>query len=266
MTSSIQTRDQWVEHPQGRLFTRTWSPPSAPKAVRPASPIVLFHDSLGCVALWRYFPAALSAVTVRPVVAYDRLGFGQSDPRAHQPSLDFVAEETARYFPALREQLGLRKFVALGHSVGGGMAIHAAADFAGDCEALITIAAQVFPEDRTLEGIRAAREQFRDERQVERLAKYHGDKTRWVLDAWIESWLHPGFASWTLAGVLPRVSCPVLAIHGELDEYGSTRHPQLIGTLSGGPARVELLPDTGHVPHRERPDTVLRLVSELVTA
>ena len=54
--------------------------------------------------------------------------------------------------------------------------------------------------------------------QVERLARYHGDKARWVLDAWIGSWLHPGFASWTLAEVLPRVACPVLALHGALDE------------------------------------------------
>ncbi|NML16052.1 alpha/beta fold hydrolase [Azohydromonas caseinilytica] len=265
-TSHIDVRDRWVEHPQGRLFTRTWAPADPPNPAHPASPIVLFHDSLGCVALWRDFPAALSAATARPVIAYDRLGFGQSDARSERPSLDFVAEETARYFPALREQLGLRKFIALGHSVGGGMAIHAAAEFAADCEALVTIAAQVFPEDRTLEGIRAARDQFQDPQQVERLARYHGDKTRWVLNAWIENWLHPGFASWSLAEVLPRVTCPVLAIHGELDEYGTTRHPELIGTLNGGPVRVEILPGTGHVPHRERPETVLGLVRELVAA
>ena len=75
------------------------------------------------------------------------------------------------------------------------MALHCAAEFASDCEALITESAQVFAEDRTLQGIRAAREQFRDAGQLERLARYHGDKARWVLDAWIGSWLHPGFAS-----------------------------------------------------------------------
>jgi len=98
------------------------------------------------------------------------------------------------------------------------MALHCAAEFASDCESLITESAPVFAEDRTLQGIRAAREQFRDAGQVERLARYHGDKARWVLDAWIGSWLHPGFASWTLANVLPRVACPVLALHGALDE------------------------------------------------
>ena len=72
--------DQWVEHPQGRLFTRTWMPADVPDAARHAGPIVLFHDSLGCVELWRDFPARLGLATRRRVIAYDRLGFGRSDP------------------------------------------------------------------------------------------------------------------------------------------------------------------------------------------
>jgi len=152
-------------------------------------------------------------------------------------------------------------FVAFGHSVGGGMALHCAAEFASDCEALITESAQEFAEGRTLQRIRAAREQFRDAGQVERLARHHGDKARWVPDAWIESWLHPGFASWTLAEVLSRVARPVLALHGALDEYGSTRHAELVGERCGGPSRVAILADTGHVPHRERTASVLELVT-----
>lgn len=263
-TTKTDPRDRWIEHPQGRLFTRTWTPADMPQAARRPSPIVLFHDSLGSVELWRDFPGRLSRATRRPVIAYDRLGFGRSDPRAERPSPRFIAEEASAYFPTLREQLGVQRFIALGHSVGGAMAIHCAAEWAAHCEALITVAAQVFTEDRTLEGIRAAREQFRDPMQVERLAKYHGDKARWVLDAWIGSWLHPGFASWTITGVLPRVTCPVLAIHGMLDEYGSTRHADLIGALSGGPSRVEILPSAGHLPHREQPEFVLELVTEFV--
>jgi pimeloyl-ACP methyl ester carboxylesterase len=144
------------------------------------------------------------------------------------------------------------------------MAVHCAAAFPTRCEALVTVAAQVFPEDRTLEGIRAAKEQFSDPEQVERLARYHGEKTRWVLDAWIGNWLDPGFASWSLADVRPQVTCPVLAIHGAHDEYGSTRHPELIGRLCKGPVQVEVLPGVGHVPQRERPEQVLGLVAGFV--
>lgn len=251
----------WLDHPCGRLFARSWAPSDSTDGSARKAPIVLFHDSLGCVDLWRDFPGLLSAATGRRVIAYDRHGFGRSDARNDTLKMDFIADEAESYFPVIREQLGLDRFIAMGHSVGGGMAVNCAARFAADCEALITIAAQVFPEDRTLEGISAAKEQFKDEGQVARLRKYHGDKARWVLEAWTETWLHPEFASWSLVPVLPQVSSPVLAIHGVHDEYGSVQHPELIGRLSGGPARVEVLPDTYHVPHRERPETVTSLVA-----
>jgi pimeloyl-ACP methyl ester carboxylesterase len=259
-TPRVHAHDHWIEHPQGRIHARRWSPeqPSG------RAPIVMLHDSLGSVALWRTLPADLSRATGREVIAYDRLGFGRSDPRVGRPAPGFVGEEAADVLPVLREHLRIGRFVAFGHSVGGGMAIHAAAAWPADCVALVTIAAQVFAEERTLEGIRAARVLFEDPAQVERLAKYHGDKAPWVLDAWIGTWLDPAFASWSLADVLPRVACPVLAIHGELDEYGSTRHAETIGRLVGGPVRVELLPGGGHMPHREDPARVLALVARFL--
>ena len=223
------------------------------------------HDSLGCVELWRNLPARLSQELDRTVIAYDRLGFGRSDARAERPSLSFVAEEASEYFPVLYEQLGLRKVVLLGHSVGGGMAIECAARLGYQCEALVTIAAQVFAEHRTLEGIRAARQSFSDAKQIERLARYHGDKTAWVLNAWIENWLDPAFSSWTLVDVLPRVESPVLAVHGELDEYGTVGHAQLITQLCGGTSQQAILPGVGHVPHRERPEEVHALLKRFLS-
>ena len=258
---SITSRDQWVQHPQGRIFVRRWRLSEH----RPqGNPIVLLHDSLGCVDLWRDFPLALCRATGREVIAYDRLGFGRSGARVALPSLDFVAEEARDYFPLVCEQLGVDGFVVLGHSVGGGMAIQCAAEWAGRCEALVTLAAQAFPEEQTLEGIRLAREHFRTPEQIERLARYHGDKARWVLDAWTEIWLHPGFAAWSMLEVLPHVRCPTLVIHGEQDEYGSSLHPESIGRQCGGPARIEILPGVGHVPHREQPDAVLGMVGALL--
>jgi pimeloyl-ACP methyl ester carboxylesterase len=256
------SHDVWIDHPQGRVFGRIWTPSGDKRQ----PPIVLFHDSVGCVELWRGFPALLSAGAQRRVIAYDRLGFGKSAARRDKLTIDFIADEARSYFPVIREQLGFGKFVAFGHSVGGGMAVNCAAQFAADCEALITESAQVFPEGRTLQSISNAREQFKDDKELERLRKYHGEKAKWVLDAWTESWLHPEFASWSLAGVLPQVTCPVLAIHGIHDEYGSTLHPEMIGQLCRGPSRVEILPDTYHVPHRERPGLIVSLVTEFLAA
>ncbi|MFA7605930.1 MAG: alpha/beta fold hydrolase [Rhodocyclaceae bacterium] len=258
--------DVWIEHPAGRLFGRIWTPSGADARTKHDVPIVMLHDSLGCVELWRDFPAALSAATGRRVIAYDRLGFGRSAPRHGDLPLDFIADEARSYFPAVRAQLGFERFIAFGHSVGGGMAVNCAAEFGADCKALITVAAQAFPEARTLAGIRIAKEQFKDPAQVERLGKYHGDKARWVLDAWTETWLSPAFAGWSLTPVLPRVRCPLLAVHGVDDEYGSPRHPEIIGQHSGASrVQVEIMPHTRHMPHREHPEAVIGLMHEFLS-
>ena len=256
--SAIVSTDHWIASPSGRLFARQWRPESA---VPGRAPIVLMHDSLGCVELWRDFPARLAAATRRRVIAYDRLGFGRSGARIGRPSRDFVAEEAASGFAALREQLHIDRFAVVGHSVGGGMAVEIAAQTSADCEALVTMSAQAFVEDRTLAGLRAARESFAEPGALERLARYHGDKAAWVLSAWLDTWLDPAFAHWSLARVLPGVRCPALALHGELDEYGSSAHPAMIARLAGGPARMELLPGLGHVPQRERPEEIMRRVA-----
>jgi len=254
----VKADEAWIAAPKARLFVRSWTPVMAAPG---KAPIVLFHDSLGCTGLWRDFPAALAARTGRQVLAYDRWGFGRSDTRAGGLAPDFVADEARSFFPALRAHWGLGRFVAFGHSVGGGMAVHCAAAFAGDCVALVTESAQAMVEERTLQGIREAKAWFQDEQQVERLRKYHGDKARWVLDAWTETWLAPPFASWSLAPVLPAVRCPLLAIHGAQDEYGSVAQPQMIADLSAGPSQLAIMDDTFHVPHRERADAVLELMA-----
>lgn len=252
-----RTQDHWVAHPRGRLFARCWAPGGDTPA---RAPIVLLHDSLGSVELWRDFPAALCEATGRPVIAYDRLGFGRSSPREGPMPPDFIADEAQHSFPLVLQQLGVQRFVAFGHSVGGGMAVHCAAALPQRCEALVTVSAQAFVEDRTLQGLRAAQALFGTPEQQARLARYHGSQAAWVLEAWLGTWLSPAFAGWSLAGVLPGVVCPVLAIHGADDEYGSPRHPALIASQAGGGGAVELMAGTGHMPHRERPDAVLARV------
>ena len=264
-----QVHDDWVDTPEGRLFVRRWTPVASSDAVgqariapaEPQAPIVLLHDSLGCVTLWRDFPALLAQATGRTVVAYDCLGFGQSDPHPGTLPPSFVSDEAHGGFAAvkahLQRQLGMDGFALLGHSVGGGMAVACAAAYPQACRALITESAQAFVEDRTLAGIRDAQIAFRQPGQVARLQKYHGDKAAWVLSAWIDTWLAEAFHGWTLDAQIRQVRCPTLALHGELDEFGSALHPQRIAELSAGPATWRLLPGCGHVPHREVPDEVL---------
>ena len=265
--TSLPFEDLWIATPEGQLFARRWTP--APAAVAPSpsatgAPIVLLHDSLGCVALWRDFPAQLARATGRDVIAYDRLGFGRSDPHPGPLALDFIHTEAHSGFAALQRQLGLGRCVLLGHSVGGAMAAVCAAEFPQQCQALVTESAQAFVEERTLAGIRQARTAFARPGELQRLHKYHGGKARWVLDAWISTWLDPAFRHWSLDAVLPNVQCPVLALHGADDEYGSSQQPERFATLPAGPSTLQLLSGCGHVPHREQAELVLEAVRDFL--
>ncbi|GAB3429160.1 alpha/beta hydrolase [Massilia solisilvae] len=256
LTLSVQ--DRWIDTPRGRLLARIWQPAGADPAL---APVLLFHDSLGCVELWRSFPEALALSSGRRVVAYDRPGFGQSAPRTDRLDSGFVGEEAEHVLPLLRQQLKIDRFVAFGHSVGGGMAVHCAARAPDACEALVTESAQAFVEDRTRAGIMQARELFRQPGQFERLQRYHGDKARWVLSAWIDTWLSPEFAGWSLAPVLGQVRCPALVLHGSEDEYGSQQHPLAIARGVAGPVELQIMPAVRHVPHREQEAVVAARVT-----
>lgn len=253
--TAVRTREYLIPAGHGHLFAKSWTP--AASAAAGATPIVLFHDSLGCIELWRDFPLQLAQVSGRAVYAYDRLGFGRSDVHPARLAADFIHAEAHGAFRQLRQALPLRDFIAFGHSVGGGMAVGCAAVWSADCRGLITESAQAFVEDRTVQGIRAAQRVFAAPGQVERLRKYHGDKAAWVLDAWIDSWLAPAFAGWNLDADLREVRCPALVIHGEHDEYGSIRHPQRIAQQIPRGATLRILPACAHVPHREQAAVVL---------
>lgn len=244
--------------PGGSVFVREWTPPDV---IDGASPLVLLHDSLGSVALWRDFPSLLARALRRPVIAYDRLGFGQSSARHDPPSMRFIDEEAEIYFPAVRHALGFSTFSLFGHSVGGGMSIVIAATMPDVCQSLISESAQSFLEPHTLDGIRAAKVQFENPAYFARLTRFHGEKAQWVLDAWTETWMSPAFTDWNLDAYLSRVRCPTLVIHGDADEFGSVEFPRRIARGVQGMSQLEIIEGGGHVPHREQPARIVSLVA-----
>jgi pimeloyl-ACP methyl ester carboxylesterase len=252
--------EHWIATGKGRMLVREWAPPNPVSA--PA--IILLHDSLGCITLWRDFPAALSTRTGRRVVAYDRPGFGQSDPFPERLPLDFIYTECGASLPPLLAALKIDRFVLFGHSVGGGMSVAGAADFGVRCTGLISESAQIFREERTFAGIRTAQPNLvPGSSQRERLKKYHGEKTDWVLSSWIDNWLDPTFVL-DLTGHMKKIRCPVLALHGDLDEFGSTDQAAYLCDRVTGPAQLHLMKDCGHVPHRDRPGEILETVAKFL--
>lgn len=256
MTAMIVS-DFSVDTALGRLAARQWEPADAGRTL---APIVMLHDSLGSIALWRDFPERLAAAAGRRVIAYDRLGFGGSDPHPGQLSMDYVQDESRTFLPQVLAQAQADAFLALGHSIGGCMGIASAAQHAR-CQGLITIAAQAYVDERIVAGIVDARNMFRDPAQFARLEKYHGAQARWVLDSWADTWTSPDFSSWNMGAELPQVRCPALVLHGDRDEYGSLAQPQRIADSIQGPVTFRVLEDCGHIPHREKPEVLLAAIT-----
>ncbi|WP_370599662.1 alpha/beta fold hydrolase [Pseudomonas nitroreducens] len=259
MPLHVSTREHWISTEKGQLFAQDWTPDETR-----GEPILLLHDSLGCVALWRDFPEQLARTTGRPVIAYDRLGFGRSERYPGALPLGFIDDEARVNLPALQQHFGFERCVVFGHSVGGAMAVACAAQHPQACAALITESAQAFVEHQTRDGIRAAEQEFAQEGQLERLQKYHGEKAFWVLRAWVDTWLSNDFSDWNLDAELALVKCPILSLHGEQDEYGSAAHPERLTSVPGVPSVLKLLPDCGHVPHRQQQAVVLEAVEEFL--
>ena len=251
--------EKQVTTDQGQVNIKMWGSELYPER----APLVLLHDSLGSVNLWREFPEQLLERLKRPIIAYDRLGFGNSDSRAALPNLDFIAEEARHYFPQIKAALGLKEYLVLGHSVGGAMAVEIGASDP-DCLAVITIAAQAFVEKQTLKSIGEAKGLFTQDGQLEKLERWHGANARWVLSAWTDVWLHPDFAEWHLTGALNALKSPVLAIHGELDEYGSQAFPKYIHDQSAGLSEQVIIPGCAHVPHRTNAEQVLESIERFL--
>jgi pimeloyl-ACP methyl ester carboxylesterase len=256
---SARCEDVFVDVPDGVIYVKKWIPESARHSV----PVILLHDSLGSTELWRDFPEKLANYLSRIVISYDRLGFGKSTEREALPDKGFIWEEADIFFPCLKKALAVDKYVLFGHSVGGAMAI-AVATKDNDCAAVITEAAQAFVEDLTVSGLKNAKVAFQQPSQIERLEKWHGKKAMWALRAWTEVWLSPEFASWSLEPCIGKVACPVLAIHGDKDEYGSIAFPKFISEKIGRDSKMVILEGCGHVPHREKLREVMGCVLDFL--
>jgi pimeloyl-ACP methyl ester carboxylesterase len=221
--------------------------------------LVLLHEALGSIGLWRDFPEALAAAVGLPVLVYERHGHGGSAPAAAARTADYLRREAVEVLPRLLSLLGIRRPLLVGHSDGGSIALLYAAAFPHRPLGAVTMAAHVFVETETLAGIRQAVSLF-PRGLREKLIRYHGDNTDHVFAAWSDTWLAPWFADWNITADLPAIICPLLVIQGENDEYGTPAQVSAITGGVSGPARGLLLPDCAHQPQREARAAVLEAI------
>jgi pimeloyl-ACP methyl ester carboxylesterase len=211
------------------------------------APLVLLHEGLGSVGLWREFPAQLQSATGRRLIAFSRFGHGRSSPPSRPRTPAFFHEEALEVLPELLETVGAEAPVLVGHSDGASIAlIHAAHH---RVSAVVLLAPHVFVEEMCVTAIRETREAFVSGDLRERMSRHHDDPDA-AFWGWCDVWLDPEFQSWDLEEEAGRLSAPVLLVQGAEDPYGSLAQLERIEARARGPVTRLVLPG-GHSPQLE---------------
>lgn len=242
------------------LECATWGPPPSE-----ATTLVLLHEGLGCVDLWRSFPETLARQTGLGVFAYSRAGYGRSDAVRLPRPLDYMTREAVDVLPGVLDRIGPRRAILIGHSDGATIAaIHAGTIRDPRLCGIVLIAPHFFAEEVGLRAIAEARGAYETGDLRRRLARYH-DHPDIAFHGWNDAWLAPGFRTWIVADVIDDIDVPVMAMQGDADQYGTLAQIEEIERRARVSLTISVLPDCGHAPHLEQPEATLAGIGAFVS-
>ena len=224
--------------------------------------LVFLHEGLGSIRQWRDFPAQVAAATGCRALVYDRYGYGNSDVlREPRVGAEFMHDGALNELPELLEALNIEAPILVGHSDGASIALIYAGTY--KVPGVAVMAPHVFIEDVCVDSIAKANADFETTDLPKRLGKYHRD-ARKTFHLWADAWLDPAFRQWNIEEYLPRIHCPVLAIQGEDDEYGTMAQLDAIARQVKGSCELLKLPACGHSPHKDQPEKVLNSLANFI--
>lgn len=225
-------------------------------SARPSAPALVFlHEGLGSVRMWRDFPDRLCAALGLPGVVYSRLGYGASDPLPGPRDWRFMHEEAIAALPPLLRACEIDRPVLFGHSDGASIALIHAGAFPEVPRAVVALAPHLFVEPVCIESIAGIVRDYGQTDLRKRLARHHED-VEGAFHGWTDVWLSDDFASWNIEAEVASSRCPILAVQGEDDQYGTMRQIERIAELRPG-TRLLKLPACRHSPQIDRPDDVI---------
>jgi pimeloyl-ACP methyl ester carboxylesterase len=224
--------------------------------------IVMLHEGLGSVSMWRDFPRQVADASGHEVLVYSRQGYGRSAPLTAPRPVRFMHDEALVVLPELLDTLEVRRPILLGHSDGGSIAIIHAGGSGRDVAGLVLLAPHVMVEDISVASIAAARMAYEQGDLRARLSRHHADVDG-AFRGWNDVWLRPEFRRWNIEEYLRRIKCPVLAIQGAQDEYGTMQQVDRVAEAVPG-AEVLKLAKCGHAPQRDLAPEVIQAVRGFV--
>ncbi len=229
-----------------------------------APTIVLLHEGLGSVSLWRDFPERLANATGHGVFAYSRAGYGSSEPAELPRPIDYMQREATVVLPQMLDAIGWKQGVLLGHSDGASIAAYYAGSRQDNrVRGLCLIAPHFFAEPDGLGSIAEARRAYQQGELRDRLARHHHHVDN-AFFGWNDAWLDPAFANWNIEEAIGYIRVPVLAIQGEADQYGSVAQIEALEAGLYSPLDTLIVQDCRHAPHLEKPDQTLAAISEYI--
>lgn len=239
------------------------------ESVEPNAPLIVFlHEGLGSLAMWREFPQALCDAARCRGLVYSRPGYGRSTPREAGEAwgVDFMHRQAFEVLPALLDALGVdgaaQPLWLFGHSDGGSIALLYAARHVGCVAGAIVVAPHVIVEEISVRSIAKARDVYLQTDFRERLARYHDepDSAFW---GWNRIWLLPEFRVWSIEAEIESIACPLLAVQGLDDEYGTLEQIRGIARCVPQTELLEL-PRCGHSPHRDQAEKLISVAREFI--
>ncbi|WP_133648150.1 alpha/beta fold hydrolase [Paraburkholderia flava] len=236
----------------------------------PDAPIAVFlHEGLGSIAMWRDWPQTLCDRLGMRGLVYSRPGYGRSTPRpsGERWPVNFMRDQALDVLPALLDVLGIdtatrTRMWVIGHSDGGSIALLYAAAFPDALTGAVAIAPHVFVEQVSVGSIAEAKVAYETSDLRDRLARYHADVDS-AFYGWNDIWLDPAFRTWNIVGKLAAIRCPLLAVQGHDDHYGTMAQ---IDTIAGQVPHAQLakLDGCGHSPHRDAPGALTDAIASFV--
>jgi pimeloyl-ACP methyl ester carboxylesterase len=237
--------------------------------------LVFLHEGLGSVAMWRAWPQRVCDATGNVGLVYSRRGYGESalipnvrawpdlkKPLEGRLPADYLHREAWQVLPRLLAKLNIKRPILVGHSDGASIALLYAARF--PAAACIVMAPHVVVESQSITAITAARQAYENADLRARLARFHADVDS-AFWQWNDVWLSAEFQDFDIREHCSRIRCPVLAIQGIDDPYGSLAQIEQIRP-QGDRIAIHPLEKCGHSPHREQEGKTTQLVKDFIVS
>ncbi len=231
-------------------------------------PLVYLH---GVAPSGEWLPVHAELARHFTVYAPDHPGFGNTERPEWLEGMD----DLVLHYEELLRRLELERPALVGFSLGGWIAAEFAVTYPDRLEALVLLNAAglhldeaLMPDLAALKGEDLSRTIFHDpaaaqayfeerKRPRERLKLYRAMSTAALL-AW-NPWFNP-----KLPRRLRRIQAPTLALWAEHDRLISPLYGEAYRSAIPG-ARLELLPDCGHMAPVERPEGVAQAIRRFLT-